>query len=259
MEILGLVVLLVCMVGVLMLVVGAARPSRRGAPLARYASPVRAGGMVTGLVSALAASAAVSAIGAGTAPALTIGALVGVLFAVLTTIGSTTATRMVAGCFGAVGAIAAIGTLAAGGGCSTIPASSRVVVIVVLLASSAVGIIAGVLKGSFRPDSPLGVFGAIRVVAFLSSPFGLSLLQLPWTATAVALVSAVAFGLAAGSAASIVIGLSALAVSLGTLAVSASVGLACDLGGQPADLAVLLGFVTCYMLCRGAFRVVAPR
>ena len=88
------------------------------------------------------------------------------------------------------------------------------------------------------------------MVTFLASPFGVSLLELPWGAWILALGSAIIFGLIAGLAPDLVIGLAAVAIAFASIAVGATIGTACSVGGQPDDLGVLVGYAAGYLITR---------
>lgn len=252
------VVVLVVLVAVLLFIVkGARRPAAAGTGggrLAAYSSPGGVGGIVSGLVAALAASGVVNGVGVGAGGAATTGALVGILFAVLSRFGPERATGITLGAFGGIGVVGGIVAFYSAGSCSVVPASARVATTMVIAVSAGVGIAIRVISGRFQPRSLLGVFGAFRVVTFLASPVGVSLVQLPLAAFFVSIIAAFLFGFAAGVAPDHVIGLTALAVSIATLSIAATVGTPCSAGAQPGDVLVLAGFLVCYLLVRAVTR-----
>lgn len=261
--VISVVVVLLALVGILFFIVRGARGDRPAArslrDLSGYSSPSGVGGVVAGLVAALAASGLVALTAAPAAAAVTAGVLVGVLFAVLSGFSLRSALSITMAVFGILGLASGVVGFVTHSSCSTVDAGSRIIISVVLGLAAIGGIVLRVLAGRFHPQSILAVFGAFRVVTFLSSPFGLSLLQLPRIAFVVALVSALLFGLIAGVAPDLVIGLCALAVSFASIAVTSTIGTACTVGARPDDLLVVIGFGAGYAIVRFVVTAVAER
>jgi len=258
-DLIALLLLLVCLTGVMFFIVGAPRPGGAGRGLAGRPAPGGMGGIVSGLVAAVAGSGVAAALDLGLSASLLMGLLTGVLFAVLAVIGSADLRNVALGVYGAAGLATAVLALVTEASCSPVPAGLRVIAAVLLGGLAAAGIIVRALSGRFRPQSILGVFGAVKVVTFLASPFGVSVLELPVAAWVVVIVAAAGFGLAAAAAPDLVIGLTALAVSFSTIVAAGTIGTPCGTSGNPDDLAVLLGFVAAYLVAGGAVRAVGRR
>ncbi|MES2169248.1 MAG: hypothetical protein V4479_00790 [Actinomycetota bacterium] len=262
MAVLSAVLVIVVLVVVLLLVTGGARgggpAARSWRDLARYASPSSAGGMVSGLVAALAASSTSSLIGIPVGGSITIGIAIGVLFAILAVV-ATRATPFVLGAFGLAGITGSVFALLAGAGCSTVPLAMRILALAVIGIAAGAGVLLALLRGRVHPHSVLGLFGAVRVVTFLASPLGISIVLLPVDGWIVAIVGAALFGFIAGVAPDLVIGISALAVSFASIAYGATLGTACSTGAEPGDLTVLVGFALAFVVARPLIGRLVPR
>lgn len=258
----GLFVLVVVVASLLFIVrgargVGGAARGRSG--LLAYRSPSTAGGAVSGVVAAVMASSAANLAQLGGATSVTIGAMVGVLFAILATIQSSLLLAIATAGFALLGAGAAVTGLFGGASCSTVDLNVRIVALVILGGTAAIGIFAAIATGRFHLRSLLAVVGAVRVVMFLASPLGVSIVDLPAAAWIVACIGAALFGWLAGIAPDFSMGLCALVVGITALAASAAYGSPCTTGGDPGDLLTMAGFIACYALCRGLLRAVVRR
>lgn len=258
-DVLGIAVALVAVVVILFLVTGAARPSHgasRTLPAMNgYRAPRTAGGWVSGFVAAIAFAGYAPILG-GNLSAATIGSLVGVGFAIVTSVNSATLTRIVLRIAGMVGVPPALFALIAADSCSSYPVVWRLVVGAVLALAGAVGFITSFSRGAGSLHSPLAMFGALRIIGFLASPLGVFVLDLPWYAWLLAPVLAAVLGFLAGWSPDFVIGLTAITVTLSSISVLAFVGAPC--GGTSVDeFVVLIGFAVGYFIVRSVAKVVA--
>jgi hypothetical protein len=253
-SLLAAVLLLVCVVAIVAGVVRRSRGPRPGdggvAALGRYRAPSRTGGLVAGLVAACATASGVSALGPAAPVAAATGAAVGILVAVVVGLRMP---RLLGGVVGALGIVGIAGAASAllAPSCSPVPAWARVLALVVIAIAAAAGIVLRLLTGSFRPQSVLAVFGSARVVTFLASPFGVSLIELPVPTWVLCVGAAAVFGILAGLAPDFVIGVTALAISLASIAVAATLGTPCSTGAGMDDGLALVGFLVGYGAVRG--------
>lgn len=254
MDLLVAVLLLVCVAAILIGMLGLGR--RRGG-LAEYRPPSAIVGVPAGIVAATSATAAANAVLPPTGSA-TLGAIIGLLFAVLAGIGSSGLTlKIVMGLFGLIGLVPAVLALLEPG-CTTGPPVLRYVTLVIVAACTGLGLLAGVIGGRFHVHSPLGLVSALRVVGFLASPFGMSLVSLPAPAWVIACAGAALFGFAAGRAPDIVVAIAAVAVSLSAIVVTTTIGTPCT-SGSPDDALTIIAFLVVYGMVSFVGRLVRRR
>ena len=259
MDILAALLVLVCLIGILFVVVGAVRPKRGGAKsmwgLGRYATPGTSGGLVAGLVAAVALNTFAQSFGADAAAAGTLGVLAGGLFAALPRSLRDLAVS-VAGAFGVIGLVVGYFTVKQ---CAAVSPWLTVAAMVVVLIAASIGGSVSFARGRSKITSVLGLFSALSVVKFLSSPLGISLLDLPGYGWIVSAVAAVIFGWAAGFAPNVVIAVAALAIAVTSLGIETMFGDTCEGGVHAENLAVVVCFVVVYLIVRSITRAFGVR
>lgn len=251
-EFFALLLVLACVVGILLFMTGVLRArSRPAATLGGFASyhgPRQSTGVLGGLVGAVAVASAGSVVGAGSVSPAVLGSILGVMFAVLRVTGAHRVFGWMLALCGLIGLGAAAIGLFASAGCSPITIPVRIAVLVLLAGCVVLGAVGAAVRARLRVRSVLAVFGAVRIVTFLASPLGISLVQLPWIAWAVAFGAAALFGFAAWMAPDFVIGTTALALSIGAIVAAATLGSPCSTGGDPAELLVVVAYLVAFGL-----------
>lgn len=254
MDLATALLLLVCFVAVLAVVVVRARggvAASSPAGLALYRGPEATAGVFAGLIGTLAVVQIATPAASGSGAAL--GAGCGVLFALLSGRLARRIRGVLLGVLGVAGSVAAVvGVLTAG--CSALPFPVRLLTLLLVAIPAAITILAAALTGRLRLRSALAVFGVVEIVAFLSTPFGVSLVDTMAPAWMVACVAAGLLGAAAGVAPDLVIGLTGLGLSVATFVVGGTVGSGCSGMGIGQFLTI-----AAYLVVFGLARLVTLR
>lgn len=260
-HIIGVVVILAALVGIIWMMVGTKDPSTDTPPISRR------GTFLSGLLAAAALGVAVQGVANGWGSGLISGACVGVLFAVVTLLPGDWKYTTVDGLalvFGVTGLIVTVGAYFQPQlSCTPADVGQRalgfVAVAVALVVGGALSWWKGIFSLSKLGATLLAVFGALEIVEFLSSPLGVSLVDLGVAGWVVALVAALALGFAASIWPNLVIGLGSAMVAVGSVigAVSGSANKLCMPGPDILGLAPLIGFAGLYFGALLALRALA--
>jgi len=256
-EIMSYTVLFVAIFGILLLMVPGMRPksgkAHRLSTLRRYRSPDDGGGIAAVVVAAFAAGQLV----ADTDSASQVGALLGVTLAVLSMSKSLRPTRnLLVGALGVAASFAAaaefVTTVPL---CSTVPDTSRWLMLGALLTTFTAGSLAALTASRLRPHAGLALFGVLDILTFLAAPLGTSVLQTSGGVVQIAL--AAVLGIAATYAPRPIIGLTAVAVTVATIGGPILLGTSCvaDTTASVKQLTLLVCCVTPYLILRGATRM----
>ncbi len=222
---------------------------------------------INGLLAAVAVGLVVENVAPTWIVGVAIGALVAFLYAMLSRTGSdnSLAIGALSGLFGAVGLFITIGSyFSSPSGCAPADIGQRVLGLVLVCVAFLVGAALAGSRSLFRVDkigpAILATFGALEIVQFLSSPLGVSLVDLGVTGWVVSLVAALAVGFAAPIWPELVIGVASLTVIVASVLGSVVGSATCLPGPDVTALAPIIGFVAVYFLVsRGLARLLPSK
>lgn len=256
-DLLVLALVGVVLVATLTWVVRAGRPSgeaaRSWAGVPRYDGPSRSSAALGGMVSAVAVTSAVSLTNASAATSASVGAILGALVAILVAVEARAVLTILFSVAGGLGVTSVILRFLGADDCSAVEAAARILAIILLVGAFSLGAVMTILGGRFRPHSVLSAFGAVKVLIFLHAPLGVQLADVGLAGWLLAPAAAVVFGVGAVIAPDLVIGASAIAVGLTSIAVIASLGAPCSLSADPREFLV----VACYLAVFVVVRMIA--
>lgn len=257
-DVIGAILVLVVLVAIVWIMVRPVKdsPDDRNF-LGKTGSRFFWGTFVQGILSAVALGAGVQQIAGGWASGITSGAVTGILFALLTGTESwrESAMDVISGLLGALGIIVSIAALfSPQGQCTPADIGQRVLTFALVATALVVGAVVAWFGGHFRAAKlgrmVLAAFGALAVVEFLSSPLGVSLMQLGATGWVISLVAALALGFAASIWPEFTIAVAAVAVAVASVTGAVAGSASCLPGPDLSGLSPIIGFVVLYFVAR---------
>ena len=241
-------IVLFLMLGVLFLLLGGSRyrgsvPAQTMRGLRWYRAPGSSGGFLGGLLSALAAASFAGVFGAATTVGVSLGVLVGIGVSAAGYVRAQLRS-LVYGVCGAAGIAGNVWSLIAEAECAggLVP---RLLAVAVVVVAGLVGAFLALVLGRLEARSALSLFGALEIATFLASPLGIAVFDLGFEGVLIACVAAALVGFFAFTAPGIVIGLSAVGVTITGL-LTPELGLVACGVAQGGGLLVVLGFVVTY-------------
>lgn len=217
------------------------------------------GTFLNGLLAAAALGVSVQGVANGWGAGLTSGAVVGLLFGLLSGAGpwKDVGISLISGFIGAFALVVTIGSyFSPQGVCTPAEVGQRVLgfvlVALAFVAGGAVSWFRGFYSLRKLGSTLLAAFGALEVAEFLSSPLGVALVQLGVTGWVVSLVAALALGFGASIWPELVIGVAGATVALGGVIGTAAGSANCLPGADISALAPFIGFGAVYGLVRAA-------
>lgn len=249
-ELIGLIVVALSIATIVVFIFRGAAPagSAPGRLFAGFGGIGDRGGFVGGLVGSFAVATTLSGTSAGAGGGSAAGALLAVAYFLLTRLRLPAGIRIVSGLVGTAGLVSLTVTVVSGQRCTAIPFWHRVLVIGLIVVAAALGTVASLMMGRPRIPSTLALFGALEIVVFVSSPLGVSLINLPVAAWIVAFAAAVLLGALGALAPQFVIGMTGAVIVVATVMSATTFGDTCTSGPAVQNLSSLAAFSVVYGL-----------